>query len=165
LGAIKVSLGGQQYSAMVTDEDSAFVSAYTFEIDPEFPGDGRWDCPVVGFDRTGAAMANFDSRWGTPFVVRIRPDGGEEWVAMLAAGGLGGLREAFVTPNPHLLAAAVDGLVYLLDVRSPGGSVQILHDQVQQVVPIGDPPVRGQFPVRGFGHQMSAPLAVMFNSR
>jgi hypothetical protein len=25
--------------------------------------------------------------------------------------------------------------------------------------------VRGQFPVRGFGHQMSAPLAVMFNSR
>jgi len=26
-------------------------------------------------------------------------------------------------------------------------------------------PVRGQFPVRGFGHQMSAPLAVMFNSR
>ena len=25
--------------------------------------------------------------------------------------------------------------------------------------------VRGRFPVRGFGHQMSAPLAVMFNSR
>jgi len=25
--------------------------------------------------------------------------------------------------------------------------------------------VRGQFPVRGFGHQMSAPLAMMFNSR
>ena len=27
------------------------------------------------------------------------------------------------------------------------------------------PDVRGQFPVRGFGHQMSAPLAVISNSR
>ena len=25
--------------------------------------------------------------------------------------------------------------------------------------------VRGRFPVRGYGHQMSAPLALMFNSR
>lgn len=123
----------------MTDEKSAFASSYTIEVDPEFPGSGDWGCPVVGFDRTGAVMPDFDSRWGAPFVVRIEPTGGDQWVAMLAAGGLGSLRGAFVTPAPQLLAVVVDGLAYLLDTRSPGHSAQIIHDQVRQVVPVSDP--------------------------
>ncbi len=131
----------QQYSAVVMVEDSAFASAYTIEVDPEFPGNGEWGCPVVGFDRSGAVMPDFDSRWGTPFIVRIQPDGGQEWVAMLAAGGLGHLRDAFVTPEPHLLAVVADGLAYLLDARSREIPAQIVHDQVHQVVPSSDPPL------------------------
>lgn len=134
----RVQLGNGQYSEVVTGGDSAFTSAYTFEVDPEFPGNGYWDCPVVGFDRTGAAMSPFDSRWGTPFVVRLRPDGGQDWVAMLAAGGLGGLRGAFPTPSPHLLAVVVDGLGYLIDAVSPDEPAQIILDQIQQVVPMLD---------------------------
>ena len=125
----------------MTVGDSAFTSAYTMEVDPEFPADGVWDCPVIGFDRTGAIMPDFDSRWGTPFVVRIQPDGGQEWVATLAAGGLGLLRGAFTTPEPHLLAVVVDGLAYLLDARSPGLPAQIVHDQIHEVVRLADPPL------------------------
>jgi hypothetical protein len=78
---------------------------------------------------------------GPPFVVLIDPDGGQHWVAMLEAGGLGGLRGAFATPEPHLLAVVVDGLTSLLDARSPGLPAQIVYDQVHQVVPIADPPL------------------------
>src|SRR5580698_7597501 len=105
---------------LVRVEESAFSSAYTIEVDPEFPGDGNWDCPVVGFDRDGSVMPDFDSRWGPPFLVRIHPHDGEDWVAMLAAGGLGGLRGAYTTPEAHLMAVVVDGLVYLVDTRTPG---------------------------------------------
>ena len=133
--------GNGQYSAVVADEESAFCSAFTIEVDPEFPGDGDWDCPVVGFDRTGAVMADFDSRWGTPFVVRVRPDEGQDWVAMLEAGGLGPMRGAFSTPSQHLLAVIVDGLGYLLDALSPDRPAQIILDQIQQVVPMTDPPL------------------------
>ena len=47
----------------------------------------------------------------------------------------------------------------------------IVEDARHDPRTIGDPAIeafaafRGRFPVRGFGHQMSAPLAVMFNSR
>ena len=119
----------------------AFATSYTVEVDPEFPGNGEWGCPVVGYDRDGAVTSDFDSRWGTPFVVKIRSDAGEEWVAMLAAGGLGGERGAFPTPAPHLLAVVADGLAYLLDTRSPGLPAQIVHNQVHQVVPTNDPPL------------------------
>lgn len=125
----------------MTLEDAAFASAYTIEVDPEFPGNGDWGCPAVGFDRTGAVMADFDSRWGTPFIVRIHPDGGQEWVAMLAAGGLRTLRDAFVTPDPHVLAVVVDGLAYLVDTRTPDVPAQIVHNQIHQVVPSTDPPL------------------------
>lgn len=125
----------------MTIGDSAFGSAYTFEIDPEFPGDGDWGCPVVGFDRSGAVVSDFDSRWGAPFIVRLGPDGGQEWVAMLPSGGLGQLREAFVTPEPHLLAIVAGGLACLLDTRSPGLPVQIIRDGVNQVVASSDPPL------------------------
>jgi hypothetical protein len=126
---------------VVTVGDSAFVSAYTFEVDPEFPGNGEWDCPVIGFDRTGAVMPDFDSPWGTPFVVRLHQEDGQEWVAMLAAGGLGGLRGAFTTPEAHFMAVVVDGLAYLLDTRAPEVPAQIVHNPVQQVVPSIHPPL------------------------
>jgi hypothetical protein len=126
---------------VVTVEGSTFTSAYAIEVDPEFPGDGNWGCPVTGYDQTGAVMQEFDSRWGTPFIVLINPVGGSPWVAMLEAGGLGGLRGAFTTPEPHLLAVVVNGLAYLLDARSPGIPAQIVHDQIHEVVPITDPPL------------------------
>src|SRR5687767_1511778 len=96
----------------------AFESAFTVEIDPEFPGDGDWKCRVVGFDRDGIAMHEFDSRWGTPFIIRVEPEQGDPWVAMFAAGGLGTLRGAFATPSPTSLVVVADGLAYLIDVEA-----------------------------------------------
>lgn len=118
-----------------------FKTAFTVEVDPQFPGDGDWKCRVVGFNRDGAAMDEFDSRWGTPFIVRIEPDGGDSWVAMFAAGGLGSLRGVFATPNPTALVVVGDGLAYLVDVDSLPSSARTVHDQVHQVVATSDPPL------------------------
>ena len=115
--------------------------SYTYEVDPEFPGNGDWGCPVVGYDATGEPSSTFDSHWGAPFVVRLSPSEGQMWVAMLPGGGLGRLREAFTTLVPYLFGVVVDGRVYLLDVRSPGASAQIVRDPVEQVVTVTDPPL------------------------
>jgi hypothetical protein len=48
---VKGSFPNRKYCAVVTIGDSAFASAYTFEIDPEFPGNGDWGFPVVGLGR------------------------------------------------------------------------------------------------------------------
>jgi hypothetical protein len=47
----------------------------------------------------------------------------------------------------------------------PGQNACIAHVPPATSRSDNDTPVRGQFPVRSFGHQMSAPLAVMLNSR
>lgn len=126
---------------MPSFDAAAFEPADAIEIDPEFPGDGEWRCPVVGFDRDGDVMPEFDSRWGTPFVVRIRPRSASEWIAMFVAGGLGTTRGAFATPAPHLLLVVADGLAYLVDATVPDAPAQIVHDQVHQVVTCVDPPL------------------------
>jgi hypothetical protein len=121
--------------------DCGFTNAYTIELDPEYPGNGQWDCPVVSFDRTGAVVSAIE--WGSPFVVRIHPANSKDWVVILSAppGGLGPVRGAFATPEPHLLVVVVDGLAYLLDTRSPRAPAQIIHEQVQQVATCPDPPL------------------------
>ena len=69
----------EQSSAIQCSRDRREISLRQLlhnRVDPESPGSGDWGCPVVGFDRTGAVMPDFDSRWGAPFVVRIEPTGG-----------------------------------------------------------------------------------------
>ena len=122
-------------------EAFGFEPAFRLEVDPEFPGDGDWDCPVFGFDRHGSVMPQFDSRWGTPFVIRVQRLRGPEWVALFAAGGLGSLRGAFATPAPNLAVIVVDGLAYLIDATAPGAQATIVHDQVHQVVSCDEPPL------------------------
>jgi hypothetical protein len=122
-------------------ETFGFRVEYSVEIDPEFPGTGDWGSPVVGFDRSGRVMPEFDSRWGTPAVIRIEPYSGLPWVAMFAAGGLGSLRGVFATPASQRLAVVVDGLAYSVDVEEPGAPAEVVHDQVQQVIPCDEPPL------------------------
>lgn len=126
---------------MPSFETFDFDPAFTVEVEPEFPGDGDWQCPVVGFDRNGRVMAEFGSRWGTPFVARIRPRSASEWIAMFAAGGLGSLRSAFATPAPQFGAVLADSLAYLVDVMAPGAPATVVGDQVHQVVPCSEPPL------------------------
>jgi hypothetical protein len=61
---------------------------------------------------------------------------------------------------------------YMVGIEFSSGQLQrgraILDAAIDSASKHGDEmdiAVRGQFPVRGFGHQMSAPLAVIFNSR
>ena len=122
-------------------ETFGFLPNFSVEVDPEFPGDGDWRCPVVGFDRDGSIMSEFDSPWGTPLIVRVEPSSGPGWIGMFAAGGLGSQRGVFATPAPDLLAVVVDGLAYLVDSSSPGEHAQTVHDQVHQVVPSEVPPL------------------------
>jgi hypothetical protein len=126
---------------MASFEVGPFEPAFSIEFDPEFPGDGEWDWPVIGFDRNGRAMAEFDSRWGTPVVLSIIPASGEAWIAMFAAGGLGGVRGAAAMPSPEQLAVAVDGLVYLVDVESPGQPALAVYDAIRQLAFCPNPPM------------------------
>lgn len=96
-----------------------FVPAFEVEVNPEFPGDGDWRCPVYGFDRDGRLVDPFVSRWGSPAVVRVVPDDGAPWVGMFPAGGFGGDSAAFACPAPRHLGVMAEGEVYVIDVLDP----------------------------------------------
>ena len=116
-----------------------FSAAYDVIIDPEFPGDGDWRCPVIGFGRDGRPQEDFDSRWGAPTVVEVIPIDGERWVAQFAAGGLGGVSDVYATPAPDRLCVVADGLAYLVDVDAADGAAQVVHDQVWQIEAVTEP--------------------------
>src|SRR5258705_13453288 len=97
----------------------SFAPAFSFETDPEFPGSGEWDCPVFYFGRDGAITQAFESRWGTPLVVRVEPPTNQAWVGMFASGGLGGVRDTTPCPSPTNLCLIADGLAYVVDVEHP----------------------------------------------
>jgi hypothetical protein len=117
-----------------------FEPHYQAEVDPEFPGDGDWRCRVLGYARTGEAEEPFESRWGTPAIVRVGPAEAESWVGMFASGGLGGVTAFTACPAPDQLAVGVDGLVYLVDVTDPA-KVLARHDQVTQIVAVAGEPL------------------------
>jgi hypothetical protein len=119
----------------------SFPAAFLFDVDPEFPGDGEWDCPVVNFGRDGAVQSALDSRWGTPTVLRVEPTAAPAWVGMFAAGGLGRLRVVVSCPSPTHVAVIADGLAYVVDVEQPQAGALIASDQVQQVVAMPEPPL------------------------
>lgn len=117
-------------------ECSHFEPAYHVSIEPEFPGDGDWGCPVISYGRDGEPLAEFESRWGTPTVVEVTPAGGDPWVGMFAADGLGGVCGVFACPSPEQLCVATDGLAYLVNVKRPTDGAEIVHDQVGQIVAV-----------------------------
>jgi hypothetical protein len=121
--------------------DFVFPAAYTFALDPEFPGNGHWDCKVLFFGRDGHVEPSAESRWGTPLVIRVQPDQAAPWVGMFAAGGLGGARQVLPSPSPTSIAVLADGLAYVVDVEHPNRGAVIASNQVQQVVPVEDPPL------------------------
>jgi hypothetical protein len=124
----------------MTDEPQTFgfKTSYSVEVDPEFPGDGAWDVPVHRFRRDGSLSDEFESRWGTPVVVRVGTEGGA-WVGMFESGGLGGVTGVFACPGPNHLCVLVDGVAYLVITASPSAGAVIAHDQVWQVVGVETP--------------------------
>ena len=123
------------------DASFTFSPAFSFELDPEFPGNGEWDCPVFNFGRDGTIRSVFESRWGTPLVVRVRPTTTQEWVGMFASGGLGGVRATTACPSPTELCLIADGLAYVVDVNRSDRGALVACDQVTQVVAMSDPPL------------------------
>jgi hypothetical protein len=75
--------------------------------------------------------------------------------------------EVFQAPEPNSLKLSGFLDAYCGYFGKPLAELQMAGDGKNCLVGwvFGVPDVRGQFPVRGFGHQMSAPLAVMFNFR
>lgn len=116
-----------------------FSPAFRAVIDPEFPGDGDWGCPVFGFGRDGSLQESFDSRWGAPTVVEVLPFDGERWIGQFAAGGLGGVSGVFATPDPRQLCVVADGLTYLVRVDAAQHGALIAHHQVGQIEAVVDP--------------------------
>jgi hypothetical protein len=121
---------------MVSFEGFHFAPAYTIEVDPEFPGTGDWGLPVVAFDRDGQIVEAFESRWGTPLIVRVNPHGGRSWIAMFPGGGGAFVRGLFGCPNPVDLCVVVDGEALLVNVEGPTQGATIAQLDVTQVVPI-----------------------------
>jgi hypothetical protein len=119
----------------------SFPTAFSFEIDPEFPGNGEWDCPVFNYGRDGRVEPTLESRWGTPMVLRVSPDAAAPWVGMFAAGGLGGVRAVIGCPSPTSICVLADGLAYVVNVEQPQVGAHIVSDQVTQAVAMPEPPL------------------------
>lgn len=116
-----------------------FSPSFRATVDPEFPGDGDWRCPVVGFGRDGAVQEIFESRWGAPTIVEVTRRNGVRWIGQFAAGGLGGVSGLYAVPNSLQLCVVADGLAYLVDVDSDPPAAQVVHDQVGQVEAAAEP--------------------------
>lgn len=122
-------------------DPAGFEPPYEVDVDPEFPGDGRWRSPLYAFDREGRVESALVSRWGAPRIVQVWPASSPEWVGMFPAGGLGGVTGVFATPSPQRLCVVVDGHAYVVRVDAPGDGAVVAHDTVEQVVPVAAPPL------------------------
>jgi hypothetical protein len=123
-------------------EPHTFVPRYAVEAQPEFPADGVWIEPLYCYDRDGRVVAEPETRWGAPFVLRVTPDGGDAWVGIFAAGGLGGEAGtgAHACPRPDQLCVLVDGLAYLVSADAPGDGATALDLSITQIVATAEPP-------------------------
>jgi hypothetical protein len=63
------SLGNNGYVSAL--DHVGFSHEYRIELDPEFPGNGVWACPTIGFTASGIRTDFLDSPWGTPVVVAL----------------------------------------------------------------------------------------------
>lgn len=115
-------------------EGSGFETNYAVDVDPEFPGDGTWPCANYAFNREGSIQSEFVSPWGTPLILRIKPDTQPEWVGMFPAGGLEQLSGVFATPSLRALCVVVDGLAYVVKTDEPHEGARIVLNFVRQVV-------------------------------
>ncbi len=118
----------------LTFDSLGFVSEYSVEPEPEFPGNGEWQCPVFGFDRDGGFMEPFESRFGSPVTVAYDATQPGRWVGFFAAGGLGGITGLFACPLPTESCVLNDGLAYVVRVDNPREGVSLVSNQVTQVV-------------------------------
>lgn len=115
-------------------DDLGFAPAYTCQVDPELPGDGRWDCPVHAFSQDGHPTAQpFRSRWGTPLIARFEMPGQDTWAGTFESGGSGGLDGMYACPDPLAALAVCGGRAYLIDVRRPDRTITIPLDPITQV--------------------------------
>ena len=99
-----------------------FAPVFTCEVNPEFPGAGVWHCPEFMYwsdpgEHTSGEV--FHSKWGTPLVVRVAPDSGEEWVGFFESGDLSRSTGVFAVASPLHLLAVNGGTGYWVDVKSP----------------------------------------------
>ncbi|MCO1582049.1 hypothetical protein M8C13_40500 [Crossiella sp. SN42] len=112
-----------------------FEPGYRVEVDPEFPADGNWGCPVFGYDCDGRVAEEFVARWGSSLTVRVTSGGGE-WVGRFPASGVGGVDGVFACPAAGQLCVVVAGLAQVVEVGAPGAGAVLVRDQVAQVVPV-----------------------------
>lgn len=124
-------------------ETLGFRTEYSVVLDPLGPVGGVWDCPSYAYGRNGKLINEFDfeSRWGTPLVIRVTTATGAVWIGAFAAGGLGVVRGVYATPSPRHVCAVVDGLAYLVDAVAPNGPAAIVAGAVVDVVPVLDVPL------------------------
>jgi hypothetical protein len=121
-----------------------YQPAYAVHVGPEYPPGGEWPFPYFCVGRSGRLVEEFEfdsARWGVPLLVRVEPFGGEPWLGNFAAGGLGVERGVFATPSPPHLCVVVDGLAFVVDVRSPALGATIAIDAVVNVLPVAGAPV------------------------
>jgi hypothetical protein len=120
-------------------DDLGFTSDYKIELDPEFPGDGDWSCPTIGFAPGGVHGPFLESRLAAPVVVRVRPTGGPEWVASFAAGSGGTtFTGIFGSPSPDHALIVVDGQATLINMTSPAAEPIDVGAMVTDVVGLPD---------------------------
>jgi hypothetical protein len=120
-----------------------FRPAFDVEVEPRLPPQGLPGLDSYAYGRNGRLINDFDfdSRWGTPLVLRVAPHGREPWLLAFAAGGLGVVRNVYACPSPTQMCAVVDGLAYLVDVNAPGKPAMIPANAVVRVTAIRDVPL------------------------
>jgi hypothetical protein len=115
-------------------ETLGFDPGFVVELEPEFPGNGDWRVPTFGYDRMGNVVEAFESRWGTPLVLTVKPDEAADWVGMFAAGGLGELTGVFACPGANDMCVVAAGEAYLVDVTRPANGAVMAQNTVCQVL-------------------------------
>lgn len=113
-----------------------FDPAYQVEVDPEFPPDGDWRCPVFGFGSDGRVRREVTFRWGAPLVVHVMPTFSPEWIGVFPADGLGGMSSVFAGPGPTQMCAIAAGQAYLVRVDVPDSDAVMAHNNVNQAIPV-----------------------------
>lgn len=122
-------------------DDLGFAFAYELELDPEFPGDGRWRVPTAGVDPQGDPCEFLTSRWTDPVVVRFRPRGGEARVLSFAGSRATSFSGVFATPNATTFLAICSGSAVLVDTQADRFETTALDAAIAGVARWPDEPV------------------------
>jgi len=139
---------------MCVFDDLGLAHRYEVEIDPEFPGDGQWGCPSVGFTSNGDRTDFLANAAG--LIVRFQTEQDGPWIASFSGTGGSRLRGLYALPCPDEILVVLDGAALIVNAADPERQATRVGWSVHQVVAVEEPSlvlVAGFFDITALGVQ------------